>query len=352
VVDFLERWMIATWSLVIDSGAWLLFGLVLASVISLLLHKRNLSRLIMGNGRSDILRAALLGIPLPLCSCSVLPVAYQLRRSGVSRAATTAFLISTPESGVDSIMLTYSLTDPLMTVARPISAFATAATAGLVESLIGTTDHAQIASSEVSCESPECNCGTNVGEGANRSETSWVQLRKSFSDMADDLAPSLAIGYLLAGLIALVTGGDMLQIPEILRTGWGGYVGALIIGVPLYVCATSSTPLAASLLVAGFSPGAILVFLLVGPATNAASLTVIRKILSGWSVVRYLASILIVAVVCGLVTDWLYDSLGIIAKYHTSEGGEHVSWFAMGCAALIVGLIIWKLANRLLGHRT
>jgi uncharacterized membrane protein YraQ (UPF0718 family) len=151
----------------------------------------------------------------------------------------------------------------------------------------------------------------------------------------------------VAGLIAYLTGGDLLQIPEYLRTGWGGYVGALVIGVPLYVCATSSTPLAASLLAAGFSPGAILVFLLVGPATNAASLTVIRKILSGWSVVRYLFSILLVAVVSGLVTDWLYDNLNIVARYQTGESGEHSSWFAVACAALITGLVAWKLMARL-----
>jgi uncharacterized membrane protein YraQ (UPF0718 family) len=162
-----------------------------------------------------------------------------------------------------------------------------------------------------------------------------------------DLAPYLLFGYLLAGLVGAVAGGGLYDLPESLRSGWGGYVGAIIIGLPLYICATSSTPLAAALIAAGFSPGAMLVFMMVGPATNVASLAVVSKILRRWALVRYLLTIVVVAVLAGIVTDYLYTVLGVNQHFESIGRVESASWLYILCAAVLSALIIYKSGRRL-----
>jgi uncharacterized membrane protein YraQ (UPF0718 family) len=329
----------ATWRLLLDSAVFLLLGLILASFVSLLLHEGNFQRFLGRRRGTGVFRAALFGIPLPLCSCAVLPVAYQLRRAGVSKGATVAFLISTPESGVDSIFLTYSLTDPLMTVARPTAAFLAASVAGLGEVMV-PSGHEHVlttATDGPTAAAPE--------KAANASPERWLRhqwrrWRYAFADLVGDLGRYLLLGYLLGGLAVLLLGGETITIPTMLRSGWGSYLGALIVGLPLYTCATSSTPFAAALLTAGFSPGAVLVFLLVGPATNVASLVTVKKILGLSGTIRYLISIAVSAVVAGLAVDALYGWWGLSDWYLIRAPEETASWFTAGCAALIALLMI------------
>ena len=324
-----------------DSAFLLLVGLFLAGILHLALNERIVSRFLKRGGRSDIFRAALLGIPLPLCSCSVLPVAREFHKSGVSKEAVTSFLISTPETGIDSILLTYALTDPLLTVARPVTAFLTAATAGLFESMY--PDAKQVRDTSPDHGGDGCLCSSTAVVATDKSLPGriWSGIRYAFTDLLADLAPYLFFGYVLAGLVAVVLGVDMLDVPDALKTGWGGYVGAIVVGLPLYICATSSTPLAAALLSLGFSPGAILVFLIVGPATNVASLVVVSKILRGWSMVRYLISITVVAVVCGIVVDRLYGLLGVTGAYRLGEADFQAAWLNTSAAIVLVAAIVY-----------
>lgn len=354
MMDFLHEWVLAVWSMMVDSAFWLLVGILAAGLIHLLLHRENIANLIRGRSYWSVIKASLLGVPLPLCSCAVLPVAYQLRQSGVSRGATSAFLISTPESGVDSIMLTYSLTDPLLTIARPVTAMATASVAGLWETIISEQEpeKREIPVADVPCVAG-CGCGDECAGGLAEAELSKArQIFGAIDDLLGDLAPLLVFGYLLAGLITVFLPPDSAGIPEFLRQGWGGYLGALVIGLPMYICATSSTPLAAALLAAGFSPGAILIFLMVGPATNVASLVVLRRILTGWGVLRYLGTILVVSVLAGLIVDWLYGALGVSATYMPGATDEVAGWFSVACAAIlavvITGYTVIKYTRRLL----
>ncbi len=354
MMGFLQEWVLAVWSMMVDSAFWLLVGILAAGLIHLLLHRENIANLIRGRSYWSVIKASLLGVPLPLCSCAVLPVAYQLRQSGVSRGATSAFLISTPESGVDSIMLTYSLTDPLLTIARPVTAMATASMAGLWETIISEhePEKPEIAVADAPCVAG-CGCGDECAGGLAEAGQSKVrQIFGAIDDLLGDLAPLLVLGYLLAGLITVFLPPDSAGIPEFLRQGWGGYLGALVIGLPMYICATSSTPLAAALLAAGFSPGAILVFLMVGPATNVASLVVLRRILTGWGVLRYLGTILVVSVLAGLIVDWLYGALGVSATYMPGATDDAVGWFSVACAAtlavVITGYTVVKYTRRLL----
>ncbi|UCD63658.1 MAG: SO_0444 family Cu/Zn efflux transporter [Candidatus Zixiibacteriota bacterium] len=333
---FLEEFAGSVWSMLVDSAFLLLVGFVLAGVVRLLLNEKTIPRLFYGSRKILVAKAALVGVPLPLCSCSVLPVADQLRRSGLNRGATTAFLVSTPETGVDSIALTYSLTDPVMTIARPVTAFVSAMAAGLFVSATETPQAATV--TDAATGEPSCACSPHADAG-NSPASLWVRmaagLRYAFVDLLGDLAPYLFFGYLLAGLVAVFLGGDITSVPDTLRVGWGGYLGAIVVGLPLYVCATSSTPLAAVLLSAGFSPGAVLVFLLVGPATNLASLTVVRKILSGWATVKYLAAIIVVSVIFGVALDRVYVALDFTPAYLSRTSGGEAGFVNIASAALL-----------------
>ncbi len=338
--------------MIVDSAFLLLLSFVLAGLLHLFLHAGNIGRFISGSKRLQVLKTALIGIPLPLCSCSVLPVAYQLRKAGVSKGGTSSFLISTPESGVDSILLTYSLMDPMMTVARPVAAFATALAAGNLEASFPDNDDAAASDTagEVGCQTDDSCCASEKSEErpAKKQPVSTRVcggIKYGFTDLFNDLAVYLLAGYVVAGLVVALFGGELLNLPAVLTDGWGGYVGAIVVGVPLYICATSSTPLAAALLLTGFSPGAVLVFLLVGPATNVASLAVVSKILNGWGMVRYLLAIIVVAVVSGIVVDWLYAALSLPVSFRAGES-HTASWYHVVAGILFLVLLVRALGRK------
>jgi len=327
----------------LDSALLLLVGIFLAGIIHLFLNEKNISRFISGSNKLQVLKLSLLGVPLPLCSCSVLPVAYQLRKSGVSRGGTVSFLISTPETGIDSILLTYSLMNPFMTIIRPVAAFITALTAGLWESTI-PDDKEVINNLNVSNSCDCCSCDDKVDKSFLNKILSGIKY--AFTDLFGDIAFYLFIGYVLAGFVTALVGLDSAELISSFSSGWGGYLGALIIGIPLYICATSSTPLAAALLAAGFTPGAVLVFLLVGPATNLSSIAVVFKILKSWGTVRYLTAIVVVSILCGLLVDWIYKYYEFnmffrIENQHTHNGLIHII-----SAVILSVLILYSLVRK------
>lgn len=326
-----------------DSAFLLLIGLLLAGVIHLFLNEKLLKRLLVGTKNMVVLKAAVLGIPLPLCSCSVLPMAHQLRKNGLNKGATASFLISTPETGVDSILLTYSLTDPILTVARPMAAFLTAMTAGVLINKLDSQDTPielnDVKSCSSGCSSSDCASSTN--KNLSIGERILEVVKYSIQTVLKDLAPYLLIGYLLAGFITVLLGNTFTNLPEFLTSGWGGYVGAVLVGLPLYICATSSTPLAAALLAAGFSPGAILVFLLVGPATNIASLTVILKLIQKKALAIYLVSLVVVSIGCGLLVDFVYKYFSVETNYLQGDHNELYSLILHLSAIFILIMILY-----------
>ena len=345
------------WQVLVAMAPYLLLGFVIAGVLNQLLRIERLIHYVRADNLSSILRAALVGAPLPLCSCSVVPVAIELRRKGASRGATSSFLISTPETGVDSVSVSWSLLDPLLTIARPIAAVVSAISAGLAAQWWGrdprpqpdaatqaahaccTHAHPEPASQPLHGSQPLPLPGNEPLHGSQ--PLPLRILRYAFVDMLDDLAPSLVLGLLLSAAVTLL-------VPESAFAAAGSGLGAmllmLLIGIPVYICAAASTPLAAAMILKGLSPGAALVFLLAGPATNIGSLTLLARELGWRTIGAMLFALSVTAVLLGLLVDQIYRWLAIeprasVAEHTHSEPG----WFASACAALLAGLIVVSL---------
>jgi uncharacterized protein len=296
----------------------------------------------------------------------VIPVASAIRRSGASRGATAGFLISTPETGVDSISITYALLGPVMAVLRPLAALLSAITAGvlinrLVPESAGTivkTSSDDVPDSPARMEDTfACTCDSGApiirSEEANSSLTyssrMTTALRYGFFEMFADLAVWLIIGFVLAGLISAMLPEQFLE--GTVGEGLPVMLAVLALALPLYACATSSTPVIAALIAKGLSPGTALVFLLVGPATNIATMVVVGKELGRRSLCIYLASIAIVALLLGLLVDMALVIPALAAMRVGVEIDETRSWWSVGAATALVLLLLNGLRMRYLPRR-
>lgn len=358
-LDYFSQWLSAFWDLWLDAAPWLLLGLVVAGLMQALLDANQLARHLGGEGVWPSVKAALLGAPLPLCSCGVIPAAMGLRRSGASRGSTASFLIATPETGVDSIALSYALLGPLLTIVRPVAAIVSAITAGVLTSVSEPRPASSLSASAVTEDAVpgttrESSCCSSSGcSGAPRPPLARRLLagqRSAFGDLFGDLAGWLLIGLALAAAVTAF-------VPESFLTRFGDGLPAMlvmaVIGVPMYICASASTPLAAGLLLAGVSPGAVLVFLLAGPATNIATLGIVRRELGARTLGIYLASVVGVAIVFGYLTNALANVWGLDVQSELAASGELLpAWLTLiaagGLAALTLGWLIrlWLAARR------
>lgn len=268
-----------------------------------------------------------------------------LRKQGANNGATTAFLIATPESGVDSISITYALLDPIMTVARPVVAFVTATIAGIAENLFGNSGQNKRIIPDLSCPVDNCCDGRNCDPETHRRHHTFFEKIKAgvtyaFTDLWEDIAKWFLFGVLLAGFITVLIPDDIFS--RYLGSGLSAMLLMLAIGIPLYICATASTPIAAALILKGVSPGAALVFLLVGPATNVASLTVVTGILGKRATAIYLGTIAVSAVFFGLVVDQVYAGLGISAQAMVGQASEVLPLWVQWAGALLVVILSIK----------
>ena len=326
-----------SWKLLQESSIYVLFGIFVAGLMHVFVRPEAVSRH-LGRGKvSSVLKAAALGVPIPLCSCGVLPAAVSLKRQGASNGATTAFLISTPESGVDSIALTYALIDPLMTVARPVAAFTTAAVAGIAENMLGPEKEGKKIQPDLRCPVDNCCDGVDCLPEVHKGHHTFFEKLKSglgyaLFELWEDIAPWFLLGLLLAGVITTLIPSELMT--KHLGGGLPAMLIMLAVGIPLYICATASTPIAAALILKGVSPGAALVFLLAGPATNVASLTVLFGLLGKRATAIYLASIAVVSVACGLVLDQVYAFFGISAQAVAGQAAEIIPLWAQVAGAL------------------
>ncbi len=322
--------------LYLDAAPWLVLGLVAAGLIKAWLPAERLNRWLGGNSFWAVVKAALIGAPLPLCSCGVLPAALGLRRAGASRGTTLSFLIATPETGPDSVALSYALLGPFMAVIRPLAAIISAVFTGFMALFIRESSLPSLPLGEASvgscCSSGSCTQAEEPAQPGFLGKTGQG-IAYAFTDILDDLVTWLAIGLLLAALVATL-------VPPLAMAEWGSGLDAkllmLLAGIPVYVCATASTPVAAGLLLAGISPGTVLVFLLAGPATNIATIGVIHKEMGRAATMVYLLGISLASLGLGIITDILVNAMDIDVVAELNSSGEVLPlWLAAASGVLL-----------------
>lgn len=341
----------AVWELLLESSVYILFGLLIGGLLKAFLSPSYIAKH-LGKGKySSVLKAAFFGIPLPLCSCGVLPAAAALRKQGANNGATTAFLIATPESGVDSIVVSYALLDPIMTVARPIAAFITAVIAGLTENLRNPPEKSRMLIDH-SCPIDNCCNGDNCPPDKHATHHSfrekiWAGCRFAYTELWPELAGWFFIGILFGGIITALVPDNLLS--HYLGSGISAKLLMITVSIPLYICATASTPIAAALILKGVSPGTALVFLLAGPATNVTSLSVLTTILGKRATGLYLVNIAAISICCGLILDQLYIWNGITPTAIIGTAGELMPfWLQLVGVVVLLHLSIKPISNNLL----
>jgi uncharacterized protein len=334
----------------VEMAPYLLLGLTFAGLLHILFKREFVARHLGGGGLTAVVKAAVLGVPLPLCSCGVVPTALSLRRSKASDGATVSFLISTPQTGIDSIVATYGMLGPVFAVFRPLAAFLMGIVGGVITTLLGGGNERQPSVRDSQASESACVICFKDGEHVHTLREKVMALCKyAFGDFLDDIAPQLVVGIAISGLISFFLPPDF----------FGRYVdnefaamGLMIVGgIPLYVCATASIPIAATLMLKGLSPGAAFVFLAVGPATNAATVTLIASVMGRKTVAIYLSVISVMSIAAGLALNGVFALLGPTAEpalkmqhHHAMGAGP----FTLAFSGLFAILLVLSLTRRFL----
>ena len=325
-------------NLINSMAPFLLLGFFLAGLMHAFVPGRLYQQHLGKNSFKSVLYATLIAIPLPLCSCGVIPTAMSLRKEGASRGSVISFLIATPQTGVDSILATYSLMGLPFAIVRPIAALCTALFGGLLSNAVekhsGEYDASAGAATSIAEEMPH---------------GFWprmkVALRYSFFDMMQDIGKWLAVGLVVAGLITLYVPDSFFQLfadNTILSI-----LLVLVCAIPMYLCATGSIPIAIALMLKGLSPGAALVLLMAGPAVNVASMLVIHRVMGTRSMLVYLSSIVGGAIVFALGIDYLFPREFFIAPLQASACcTEGTSYFQWACTIVLFLLLANALIRR------
>jgi len=345
----------AIYGIYLEIAPYLFIGLTFAGLMHVLLKGDFILRQLGKANIWSIIKAAVFGVPLPLCSCGVVPTAMHLKRKGASNGATISFLTSTPQTGIDSIIPTFGMLGWFMGIYRPLTALLMGIIAGVITNKIKPEDKleniesaAQSCCLTCECDDPNCthpshpwnrpkqrenaescSCGTGHDNDHDHISDRQTNVFKKFiayayGDFIDDISTQLVVGIILAGLITWLIPDGFFE-----KYGGQGFLGMIfmiIVGLPMYVCATGSIPIAVSLIMKGISPGAAFVFLVVGPATNAASLTVIASSLGKKVTAIYVAVLTICALGFGMLLNVLVDNFGITVnvKHMTHNMGRSI----------------------------
>ncbi len=325
MVEVLWQILVDFWATVAEMSPYLLFGFFVAGLLSVLVSQRMVERHLGGRGMLPVLKASLFGVPLPLCSCGVIPVSMSLRKHGASKGSTISFLLSTPQTGVDSIFVTYSLLGPVFAIFRPLVAFITGLVGGgLVDAFVREepTQPADPPAPEPAGDCPHC----------HKPKHRFLDAMKyGFVSLPRDIGKPLLVGLAIAALISIIVPDDFFA--GRLGKGLPAMLVMMAIGIPLYVCASASVPVAAALILKGLSPGAAFVFLMTGPATNAAGLATIWNKLGRRTAILYLLTVAGCALGAGLLLDSLISSVDVAMACHDHHMGpglvQHLSAVAL-----------------------
>ncbi|MBR1935963.1 MAG: SO_0444 family Cu/Zn efflux transporter [Muribaculaceae bacterium] len=372
--------------LINEMSPYLLLGFLFAGILHAFMPKRFFTRYLGGNNFKSVFYSALLGVPLPLCSCGVIPTAMSLRKEGASRGATTSFLIATPQTGVDSIVATAAMMGIPFAIIRPVAAFITALFGGTLVNLFGEKDaptsapdteeehcccchgeqpkaeeehccccHGEEPKAEEEhcccCHSEQpkaeeehcCHCeDKKEPEKLSFADRCRKMLKFAFVDMVGDIGKWLVIGLVVAAIITVVIPDEYFTIFK--DNTLLSMLLVLAISIPMYICATGSIPIAVALMAKGLTPGAALVLLMAGPAANFASIIILRKRLGVRSLICYLAAIIIGAIACGYAIDLLMPHSWFTVSTLTGDCCHDTgNWFQWSCTGVLTLLLVYAL---------
>ncbi len=340
LVEFITSFFVEMWALLMEMAPYLLIGFLFAGILKVFFPRRIIKKYIGGSNFSSVLNASLLGVPMPLCSCGVLPAGIGFYKNGASRGSTVSFMVSTPQTGVDSIIATYAMLGLPLAILRPIIALLSGILGGTLTNYLGGS----IAASEQLKKEDE--------DGVRSFRE---MLRYGFVEMLQDISKWLIIGFLVAAFLAVIIPNDFFA-----ETVSNEYLSMLLIlaaSIPLYVCATGSIPIAAVLLLKGLSPGAAIVFLMAGPATNAATMAVINNTMGRRVFWLYMISIVGGAVLFGSLVneliprEWIMGALPELHHGMHDHGTHGGYWIKLISAVALVLLIINGTIRKFLERR-
>ena len=359
----------ALWQLSIAMAPYILFGLLFAGLLHELVPDSIVTKHLGKDNVASVVKSTVFGIPLPACSCGVIPLAMSIKKSGASKGATLSFLISTPITGVDSILATYGIFGWIFTLYRAVTSMIIAMVAGILTNIF---DKDEARSFRVDIESTptafstikpivgadsisahnhvpkEDSCGTSPGSCCTSEHTEKkpfslkAALTYAFGTLLGDIAKPLFWGLLLGALITVAIPDNLAELLS--GNAWFSYLLVIIIAVPMYVCATASLPIAAGLMLSGVSAGAAFVFLSAGPATNTVTIGVVKKMLGSKSLAIYLGSIIVGSILFGLGLDYIFDASAInpASLIHMDEEGDIIATLS---SVVLWGLVLYYMAK-------
>ncbi len=336
-MDLLIKIALEIWSVTVEMAPYLLFGFLMAGILSVCISKDYVRRHLGGHNMLGALKAALIGVPMPICSCGVIPLAASLRKHGASRSATASFLASTPQTGVDSLLITYALLGWVFAIFRMVMAFISGIICGTAVGAVSPKE-----------EEPAPDCSDACCQPQQKNMVTRM-LSYGFVSLPRDIARAMVLGIVLSGIISGL-------IPEnYFADRMGDSVAAmflmLLIGIPLYVCSSASVPIALAFIKAGISPGAALIFLITGPATNAATLTTLWGIIGRKQLIVFLPTLAACALAAGFLMNLFAPRLGLeeqVCHSSASHGAVHLVWAFILIAVLAKGLLPDKPKKKML----
>ncbi len=312
---------------------FLLLGFAVAGALHILIPRETIKRHLGGKGILPIVKAALFGVPLPLCSCGVIPVAASLRKEGASRASVMSFLVSTPTTGVDSILATYSLLGPLFAIFRPVAAFLTGIGVGTL-SMFWMKDEVASPSS--------CDC--KIGKRWTLLDKLKELVRYSFFELPRDIGKWLLFGVFAGGVLSALIPSELFS--RYLSNQYLAFLLMIVIAVPLYVCSMGSIPIAAALIAKGLNPGAALTFLIAGPATNTVTIAVVGKMFGKKGLFLYLTSIILMALGAGALFNLIWKALGNPPELITGGGDKLPMWISAVSSVVLLAILLNAIFHR------
>ncbi|MEN6306865.1 MAG: permease [Anaerohalosphaeraceae bacterium] len=338
MLEYIQLFLSNFWVTLTQMSPYLLFGFLVAGIISVFISSKTVERHLGSKGFWSILKASLFGVPMPLCSCGVIPVSMSLYKNGASKGATISFLISTPQTGLDNIFIIYSLLGPVFAVFSPMVAMLSGLFGGTVVSLFDGHN------------TPQRQAGVGNDDNQAKKENPLLKvLRYAFFVLPADIGKAMLVGLIIAAVISVMVPDDFFS--TYLAFG-GGILAMLVmmaIGIPMYVCSAASVPIAAALIAKGLNPGAAMVFLMTGPATNAAAITTLWSVLGKKTAILYLISVAIAAFTAGLLIDMFFR--GVPKEGICAHGEMFPAWFGNLCAIVLLlvlgrAIVVKKLKDK------